>query len=101
MDCEKTAMGSRMIKKWIQRPLVKKEAIVQRQDVIALLCDDIALAHALEQLLMRIGDIERIIGRIALDRAPVADYCALSKALTFVPDFRGHLSGIKNSFLIN
>ena len=39
LDAAKTAMGSRMIKKWILRPLVKKEAIMQRQDVdCALLC---------------------------------------------------------------
>src|SRR5690606_24572738 len=91
MDCAKTAMCSRMIKKWIQRPLVKKEAIIQRQDVIALLYSDISLVNGIEQLLIRIGDIERVVGRIALDRAAIADYLALSRALLIIPECKNLL----------
>ncbi len=101
MDCAKTAMGSRMIKKWIQRPLVSKEAIVQRQEAILLLRDDITLAHELEQLLMHMGDIERVVGRIALDRALVADYNALSKALLLIPALKVYLSQFHHIILID
>ena len=85
MDKAKTAMGSRMLKKWILRPLVKKDAIVQRQDVVALCCSDIILVNALEQSLLAIGDCERVVGRIALQRATVLDYIALSRMLTIIP----------------
>src|SRR5690606_1645545 len=78
-------------KKWIQRPLVKKEAIIQRQDVIALLYSDISLVNGIEQLLIRIGDIERVVGRIALDRAAIADYLALSRALLIIPECKNLL----------
>lgn len=84
MDCARTAMGSRMIKKWLARPLVKKEAILQRQDVVASFIADITLVHSIEKLLASIGDIERVVGRIALQRAVYADYLALAQALTII-----------------
>lgn len=88
LDGAKTAMGSRMIKKWILRPLVKKDAIVQRQEVIALLINDMTLMYKLEDILASIGDIERVIGRIALSRAPVHDYLSLMSALSVIPQLR-------------
>jgi len=88
MDCAKTAMGSRMIKKWIQRPLVKKDAIMQRQDVIALFCKDILLFQTIQQLLSRMGDLERVVGRIALERAHQIDFIVLSRALMHIPAFK-------------
>ncbi|MDP3889151.1 MAG: DNA mismatch repair protein MutS [bacterium] len=88
LDGAVTSMGSRMIKKWLLRPLVKQEAIVQRQEVIALLIDDVALAQQLMDLLMKVGDIERVIGRIGLSRASLFDYLSLMRALAVIPDIR-------------
>jgi DNA mismatch repair protein MutS len=85
IDGAVTTMGSRMIKKWLLRPLVKQEAIKQRQDVIELLVHDVACAQELESQLMQVGDIERVIGRIALGRAMLADYIAMMHALHVVP----------------
>ena len=100
MDKARTAMGSRMIKKWLLRPLVKKEAIVQRQDVISLCCADIALVNTLEQLLAHVGDVERVVGRIALQRASLLDYSALSRMLMIIPQFKGVISRYKHIFLM-
>lgn len=100
MDRAKTAMGSRMIKKWILRPLVKKEAIIQRQDVIALCCDDIALVNTLEQLLLAVGDCERVVGRIALQRASLHDYVALSRMLVLIPEIKNSILPYKHIALI-
>ncbi len=100
MDRARTAMGSRMIKKWILRPLVKKEAIVQRQDVINLCCADVALVNNVEQLLAHIGDVERVVGRIALQRASLLDYSALSRMLLIIPQFKKSISAYKHIFLM-
>ncbi len=100
LDKAKTAMGSRMIKKWILRPLVKKEAIMQRQDVIALCCSEIILVNTLEQLLSKIGDAERVIGRIALQRASLHDYSALSRMLMIIPQLKNSLCAYSNILLI-
>ena len=101
MDRARTAMGSRMIKKWILRPLVKKDAIEQRQDVIALCCVDIHFVQELEQLLAKVGDFERVVGRIALQRASLMDYVSLSHTLTFIPVLKKRLSDYRAIVLIN
>ena len=85
MDRATTAMGSRMVKKWLLRPLVKKEPIIQRQDAIELLMSDHAIAQKCEHLLAQIGDLERVIGRIGLLRGGLNDYVALCAALEQVP----------------
>ena len=87
MDRAYTAMGSRMIKKWLLRPLVKKEAIVQRQDVVRLFLHDIQLSYEIERLLLKVGDFERVVGRIALQRASVADYISLAHIVSLIPSF--------------
>jgi DNA mismatch repair protein MutS len=78
-------MGSRMIKKWLLRPLVKKTAIEQRQQVVELCMNEPSLAQQLEQLLTQIGDLERVVGRITLYRATLQDFIALRASLTLVP----------------
>ncbi len=100
MDRAQTAMGSRMLKKWLLRPLVKKEAIVQRQDVVALCCSDITLMNTMEQLLRSISDVERVIGRIALQRATVFDYVALLRMLGAVPQLKTIILEHKNIVLM-
>ncbi|HSC25506.1 MAG TPA: DNA mismatch repair protein MutS [Candidatus Babeliales bacterium] len=101
MDKAKTAMGSRMIKKWILRPLVKREAIIQRQKAITLFYGDIALVNILEQLLTSVGDCERIVGRIALQRASLMDYSGLLQMLKAIPHFRNSIQHYKpNVFLL-
>jgi DNA mismatch repair protein MutS len=86
LDRAVTPMGSRMIKKWILRPLVDKEAIMQRQEVIESIVADVAYAHTLSQQLNNVGDLERIVGRIALSRAQLHDFRALKKALGILPE---------------
>jgi DNA mismatch repair protein MutS len=100
MDKAKTAMGSRMIKKWLLRPLVKKEAIMQRQDVVALCCSEIMLVNTLEQLLANIGDVERVVGRIALQRASLIDYSALTRMLSIIPQLKQTILAHKDIMLM-
>lgn len=92
MDMAQTAMGSRMIKKWISRPLVKQEAIVQRQDVIEQFIADVVFMAELKQILGSFGDVERVIGRIALKRASINDYRELSIVLTHIPHIKAFLT---------
>jgi DNA mismatch repair protein MutS len=85
LDHAVTAMGSRMLKKWLVRPLVKQEAIEQRHNALQLLIDDIQGRHQLETQLSQLGDIERVLGRIALNRAHLHDYLMLAQALLIMP----------------
>ena len=84
MDRAKTPMGSRMIKKWLMRPLVKLEAIDRRQEVVAQFVDRTDLLEELAAALRTVGDIERVVGRIALSRATTHDYAMLGAALVAI-----------------
>lgn len=88
IDHAKTAMGSRTIKKWLQRPLVQKSAIIQRQEVVGSLSTDLMGLQQLEDLLTQLADLERIIGRIALRRAITRDYSALKDSLKITPSIK-------------
>lgn len=85
LDRAVTPMGSRMIKKWLVRPLVKKELIEQRHTAVELLVSQFALREHLAGHLKEIGDVERIVGRIVLKRAQLQDYRALNRALEKIP----------------
>ncbi len=88
VDRASTAMGSRTIKKWLLRPLVNLEAILQRQQVVSRLSHQIGLMQQLEELLGQCADLERIIGRIALKRAQLNDYLALQQSLALLPSLK-------------
>lgn len=92
LDKAVTPMGSRMIKKWILRPLVKKEQIEERLQAVELFLNDHLFKSDLRKLLQSVGDLERIVGRIALKRAQLYDYQALLKALGVVPLLRALLA---------
>lgn len=100
LDGALTPMGSRMIKKWIMRPLVKQQAIIQRQDSIQQLLSHLVVTKQLEQLLSELGDIERVIGRIALRRGTVHDYCHLKRVLALLPDLYAHITQLEPTVLL-
>lgn len=100
LDGALTPMGSRMIKKWIMRPLVKQQAIIQRQDSIQQLLLHLVVTKQLEQLLSELGDIERVIGRIALRRGTVHDYCHLKRVLALLPDLYAHITQLEPTVLL-
>ena len=81
MDRAVTAMGSRQIKKWLLRPLTSKAPIEQRLDAVEVLANLPQVREQIKQHCAEIGDIERVVGRIALDRAHLNDYLALKQGL--------------------
>lgn len=100
VDGALTPMGSRMIKKWIMRPLVKQQAITQRLDVVQQLLSNVVICKQIEQLLGELGDVERVIGRIALRRGSVHDYCHLKRALGLLPQLYVHIVQLEPTILL-
>jgi DNA mismatch repair protein MutS len=88
LDKAVTPMGSRTIKKWLQRPLVQKEAIIARQQTVVEIKKQIDLMQQFEKIMSSICDVERIVGRIALSRAKVQDFLALKIALAVAPEIK-------------
>ena len=91
LDTSATAMGSRLLKRWLNRPLRDRTLVQNRQAAVALLLDQEAFA-ALRDLLKAIGDVERILARVALYSARPRDLARLRDALLALPALQQELS---------
>ncbi|MBO4318898.1 MAG: DNA mismatch repair protein MutS [Treponema sp.] len=81
VDHTRTAIGSRLIREWLMFPLTDADAIRSREDHVQLFVDDRNLHHRVRETLNGILDIERLAGRIAMDRAHAKDLVALKNSL--------------------
>lgn len=84
MDKMKTPMGSRLLRRWLNRPLKHRAALLWRQEAIAALLSDYRF-EAVREVLNNIGDLERIIARIALRSARPRDLSRLTQSLFVLP----------------
>ena len=94
MDRAVTPMGSRMIRRWLLRPLVDVDAIIQRQQVITFLITHPSILSQLTHLLEQFGDLQRIVGRIALQKASIKDYAHLGRIAGLIPEFSNLLQQV-------
>ena len=85
MDKAITPMGSRMIKRWLLSPVMDMQVINQRHDAIEELLSNGALLEKVQELLSGCGDVQRVVGRIALDKAAIRDYVGLRDMLLKIP----------------
>ena len=79
-----TPMGSRLLKRWIHQPIRDLNKLQKRQDVIATLQDS-GLIESLQPCLQQVGDMERILARVALRSARPRDLTRLRTALAQIP----------------
>lgn len=99
LDKAKTSMGSRTIKKWLLKPLIERERITQRLDTVQAISGNVTLLLRLSDLMVQISDLERIIGRIVLDRALAADFILLKESLKKVPEIKALLASVQAGIL--
>jgi len=85
MDKTRSAAGSRLLKKWIMRPLRDPVRITQRQDMIAYLNKNFLIREKLKDELGRLYDLERLIARVAYGSANGRDILRLKQTLQAVP----------------
>ena len=97
---DKTAapMGSRLLKRWLHFPLRNIEELSNRQNAISAIIDE-DLNHDLHDVVKTIGDIERIIARIALRSARPRDFARLRNALTQLPELQNLLGLSSQSYI--
>jgi DNA mismatch repair protein MutS len=98
LDRSVTPMGSRLLRRWINRPLRDLEILYQRQQSIICLVEDRAYED-LRRVLRGIGDAERILARVALKSARPRDLAALCTALTRLPELQHLLDSLASPFL--
>ncbi|MEH6549568.1 MAG: DNA mismatch repair protein MutS [Pseudomonadales bacterium] len=91
IDCTRTAMGGRLLRRWLNRPLRNQAVLEQRLDTIELLITQ-GSHPDLQQQLAQIGDMERILSRIALGSARPRDLSRLQQSLAVLPELQRQLS---------
>ena len=98
MNTSVTNMGTRLFRRWLQRPLTNVEEINKRLKTISLLVEKRQFEET-RLALKLIGDIERIVSRIALRTARPRDLTKLAVSLSSLPDLRRSLELIKDTNL--
>lgn len=92
LDKARTPMGSRLLRRWFHRPLRNRKTLEERQDAIRWLADGYRF-ETLADTLRQIGDMERILSRVALRSARPRDLERLKLALAVLPELQQQLSG--------
>ena len=98
LDRTATAMGGRELRRWMHRPLRERTTLERRYHAIETLIDS-SRREALRGLLKQVGDIERILARVALKTARPRDLAALRAGLAVLPDLHGALAGLDTPLL--
>lgn len=101
LDKTETSMGSRMLRRWIEEPLVNKEKITLRLNAVEELFNDLSLNDSLKEALHDIYDIERILGKISNKNANAKDLIALKTSIGKIPNVKGIIENCTSSLLKN
>ncbi len=99
LDETMTSMGKRLLQRWIEQPLLQREAIDARLDAIEELVGDMARRSTLRQVLRQMYDAERLVGRIACGTANARALVALRQTLAALPEVRDLLADCRASLL--
>lgn len=94
LDETKTAMGGRLLKQWIDRPLIQKRQISARQAMVSSLLNAYFERMDLNETLTKVYDLERLAGRVAFGNVNGRDLIQLKTSLMQVPQIRQLLTGI-------
>jgi DNA mismatch repair protein MutS len=90
VDKTATAMGSRLLKRWLHRPIRDQKALQDRYSIVAYLIETDQFM-LLRQCLRGIGDIERILARVSLKSARPRDLAKLRDSITKIPELKAAL----------
>lgn len=93
IDHTATAMGGRLLSRWVNRPLRDTKRLQRRQEVVAALMSDYRFEGVFE-LLKQVGDLERILARLGLRSARPRDLARLRDGLSLLPDIQAKLLAI-------
>lgn len=99
LDFTKTAMGSRLLKKWLEYPLLSIGRINDRQAAISELMDSFVMRQELQRQLQEIYDFERILTRIEVGTANARDLLALKVSLQCLPAIKAEFATVTSVML--
>lgn len=99
MDETSTAMGGRLLRRWIMRPLKKITPIQQRLDAVDELYQNHSIRSSIRQELDEVGDLERLISRICVGRTNARDIKQIERSLSQIPKLKSLFSSWDNVLL--
>ena len=99
LDKTKTAMGMRLLRTWIDRPLVNQASIIERQNIIQVFLDNFFERSDLAESLKGVYDIERLASRVSFGKANPKDLIQLGHTLAQVPIIKAILESFNDDAL--
>ena len=99
LDKTKTAMGARLMRNWIEQPLIEKKKITARQDAVEELYNDMITREEIREYLNAVYDLERLVTRISYRTANPRDLIAFKTSLGMIPPVKQLLSQAKSTEL--
>lgn len=101
LDKTSTSMGGRLLKKWLEQPLVNISEIEKRNNVVKYFFDNIVIMDDVKSILRRIYDIERLTSKISNGNCNARDLIALKSSISVLPELRNILKDSDNMDLSN
>ncbi len=99
MDKTCTAMGGRLLRRWIMRPLKRLKPIQQRLDSVQIFFSKHDVRSQLREELEQVGDLERLISRICVGRTNARDIVQLKLSLAQIPVIKSQFAGFDDPLL--
>ena len=94
LDKTRTAMGARMLRQWLEKPLLNVAQITRRQKAVEAFVNDFILREQLEKLLSGVNDMERIASRVVYGTANGRDLRSLQQVCSRLPAIRELIAGV-------
>jgi DNA mismatch repair protein MutS len=101
LDRAQTAMGGRLLRRWILSPLLSIEEIWLRQDAVGELVEAPPVRRALRDALSSVGDLERLAGKLGTGRAAPRELLGLVRSLGELPALKASLEGTRSALLLS
>ncbi len=101
LDETKTAMGGRLLRRWLTQPLLRRDEIEARHDAVEELVTQNQLRHDLEEGLRPLNDLERLLGRLSSSTGNARDLIGLAHTLAYVPLVKTRLAPATATLLKN
>ena len=99
LDKTKTAMGARLLRKFVEQPLIEKQEILDRLDAVEELKNNAITREELREYLNPVYDLERLISRITYQSANPRDLIAFKTSLSMLPHIKYLMKSLQSSLL--
>lgn len=96
-----TVMGSRLINQWLERPLIDKEKIDRRLDIVEYFTNNPIESQNISNFLKNVMDLERLIGKISYKRANARDFISLKNSIEDIPRLKSYLEDSDDEMIRN